>query len=196
MFENIKSDLLMHCNIAKGKPSLRNRCRAALISFGFHATVIYRFGRWSDIVFAGRTLAFIRYFFLAIHYCLYRLVTKMYGIDIDRRAVIGKGLYIGHLAGIAIGPCELGEFCAIHQHVKIGSANSTESGELPYIGSRVWIGPHARITGNVTVGDNSTVSAGSMVIKDVSPSNLVAGAPARVLCPLYDNRLLLPKAAS
>lgn len=191
MFDNIKSDLLRHCSMCKMKPSFRNRCHVVLISFGFHATVIYRFGRWSDIAFTIRTRAFIRYFLLAIHYCLYRLIVKMYGIDIDRRAIIGKGLYICHLAGIKIGPCKMGEFCSLFQHVKIGSTNIIKGGEFPQIGSRVWIGPHARITGNITVGDNCTISAGTVVIKDVSPNNLVVGVPGRAVSTLYDNSFLL-----
>ncbi|WP_428443885.1 hypothetical protein [Photobacterium sagamiensis] len=90
-----------------------------------------------------------------------------------------------------MGPYEIGEFCSVHQHVKIRTDNTVESGEFPHIGSCVWIGPHARIIGNVTVGDNSTVSAGSLVIKDVSPSNLVVGTPARIISTRYDNRSIL-----
>lgn len=164
---------------------------SALISMGFQAIAVYRFGRWSDITFAGRKLAFIRYFFLAIHYVLYRVVTKMYGIDIDRRAIIGKGLHIRHFAGIKITPCKIGEFCTMHQHVKIGSANIIERAEFPHIGSHVWIGAHARITGNVTVGNNSTVAAGAIVTGNVNPNNLVTGDPARVVSTSYDNRVLL-----
>lgn len=188
MFENIKSDYPRYCSTKRKKPSVINIFIVALRSMGFQATVIYRFGRWSSIVFADSKLIFIRYFFLALHYCLYRLVTKMYGIDIDRRAVIGKGLFIPHLGGVKIGPCEIGEFCAIFQHVKINSNNSIENGEFPHIGSYVWIGSHTRIIGNVTVGDNSTISAGSLVIKDVSPNNLVVGVPARVISTQYKNR--------
>ena len=191
MFENIKSDILRYCDYTKKKPTLINRCRIALGCMGCQATVIYRFGRWINIVFASRTLTCIRYFFLAIHYCLYRLIVKMYGIDIDRRAIIGKGLFIAHFAGIKIGPCKMGEFCSIYQHVKIYSTNIIKGGEFPCIGSRVWIGPHARITGNIAVGDNCTVSAGTIVTEDVSPSNLVVGVPARVVSTLYDNGFLL-----
>ena len=191
MFENIKSDLDRYCDMTKRKATLINRCRIALGCMGFQATAIYRFGRWNDSVFANRKLAFIRYFFLAIHYCLYRLIIKMYDIDIDRRAVIGKSLFISHFAGIKIGPCEMGDFCSVYQHVKIGPANAIKKGECPHIGSRVWIGPHARVTGNITLGNNSTVSACTLVIKDVSPNNLVAGNPTRLLSTSYDNYYLL-----
>lgn len=177
MFENIKPDLLRNCHILYGKPSLLNLSLVILKSMGFQAVAIYRFGRWSNRLFAGRILIFIRYFFLTIHYCLSRMIVKMYGINIDPKAVIGKGLYIAHFSGIEIGPCEMGEFCSIHQHVKIGSTRIVAKDKCPQIGSYVWVGSHARITGNVIIGDNSTVLAGTHVIKDISPSNLVAKMP-------------------
>ncbi len=191
MFENIKSDLFRDCHITYRQISLIKMFLIVFKSMGFHAIVVYRFGRWSNTVFAGSILAFIQYFFFALHYCFSRIIVKMYGIDIDRRAVIGKGLYIGHFAGIEIGPCEIGEFCSIHQHVKIGKTSISKKEKIPHIGSFVWIGPHAKITGNVNVEEYSTVSAGSFVINNISPYNLVAGAPARVISTLYDNRSLL-----
>ena len=191
MFDNLKSDLFRCCNDDYKKASFLTLCRTGFNSMGFQAIVVYRFGRWSEVRFAGPKLAVFRYFFLAFYYVMYHIITKMYGIDIDRRAIIGKGLRIRHFAGIKINPCEIGEFCIIHQHVKIGSTNTIDSSEFPRIGSRVWIGAHARITGNVTVGDNSTISAGAIVTEDVNCANLVTGNPARVVSTLYDNRALL-----
>jgi serine O-acetyltransferase len=191
MFENIKSDLLRNCHIVYGKPSFINKCRVVLNSMGFHAVIVYRLGRWSYTKFNGKPFFLFRYLFLAIHYCLSRLIVKMYGIEIDRQAVIGKGLYIGHFSGITVSPCEIGECCSIHQHVKIGAATNLSNGEFPHIGSCVWIGPHARITGNITIGDNSTISAGAIVTEDINANNLVAGEPARVISTVYNNHLLL-----
>ena len=45
----------------------------------------------------------------------------------------------------------------------------------------VWIGAGATIIGGVTVGENSVVAAGSVVTKNVPPSTLVGGNPARVI---------------
>ncbi|MCW8995147.1 MAG: hypothetical protein OQK77_04960 [Psychromonas sp.] len=191
MFENIKSDLLRNCHIVYGEPSFINKCRVILNSMGFHAIAVYRLGKWSDIIFAANMLAFLRQFFLAIHYLLHKLIVKLYGIDIDHRAVIGKGLYIGHFSGIKIGPCEIGESCSIHQHVKIDAINHIENGKYPHIGSYVWIGPHAKIIGDINIGNNSTISAGAIVTGDINANNLVAGEPARVISTEYDNQLLL-----
>ncbi|MFT7053057.1 MAG: serine O-acetyltransferase [Psychromonas sp.] len=112
-------------------------------------------------------------------------------MDVQPFFSIGRGLYIGHLGGIEIAACEVGEFCSIHQHVKIGWANVTENEKYPRIGSYVWIGPHAKIIGNVTIGDSCTISAGTVVLNDINSCNLVAGNPARIASTVYDNRSLL-----
>ena len=49
------------------------------------------------------------------------------------------------------------------------------------IGKNVWIGSHVTVLAGVTVGDNSVIAAGAVVTKDVPPSVVVAGVPARVI---------------
>lgn len=54
------------------------------------------------------------------------------------------------------------------------------------IGRNVWVGAHATILRNVTIGDGAVVAAGAVVTKDVPPNTVVAGVPARVvktICP-------------
>lgn len=43
------------------------------------------------------------------------------------------------------------------------------------------IGSGATILGNVTIGENAIVGAGSVVIKDVPANTIVAGNPARII---------------
>jgi len=45
----------------------------------------------------------------------------------------------------------------------------------------VWIGASATILPGVTVGENSVVAAGALVNKDVPPTTVVAGIPAKVI---------------
>ena len=60
--------------------------------------------------------------------------------------------------------------------------NPQDNGEgAVSIGNNVFIGVNSVILGNVTIGDNSIIGAGSVVTKDVPPSVVVAGNPARVL---------------
>lgn len=152
------------------------------ISRGFRAVAIYRLGRWTDSGPANPALSALKRALLPAYACCAFLVAKAYGIQIDRRAVIGKGLFVGHFAGIVIGRCRLGENCSVHQHVQIEDAQ---------IGDNVWIGAHARIVGPVRIGSNVTIAAGAVVTQNVPDGCLVAGAPARVVNPRYDNSSLL-----
>ena len=56
-----------------------------------------------------------------------------------------------------------------------------ESASPIRIGSNVWIGGGAIILPGVTIGDNSVVGAGSIVVRDVPPANVVVGNPARII---------------
>lgn len=50
----------------------------------------------------------------------------------------------------------------------------------------VWIAAGVTIIGGVTVGENSVVAAGAVVIKDVPANTLVGGNPARVIRAIGD----------
>lgn len=49
------------------------------------------------------------------------------------------------------------------------------------IGNDVWIGGSCTILPGVTIGDNSIIAAGSVVIKDVPSNVIMAGNPAKKL---------------
>lgn len=49
------------------------------------------------------------------------------------------------------------------------------------IGRNVWIGGRSVILPGVTIGDNSTIGAGSVVTRDVPAGTLVAGNPAKII---------------
>lgn len=92
---------------------------------------------------------------------------------------IGPGLYIGHTGGIWINPgAQLGTNVNIGQGVVIGAAGGTRA---PILGDRVWVGPHAVITGPVKVGDEAVVGANSLVVVDVPNKAVVVGVPAKIL---------------
>ena len=51
----------------------------------------------------------------------------------------------------------------------------------PTIGNNVIIGSGAKILGPFTVGDNSKIGSGSVVVKEVQPNSVVVGVPGRVI---------------
>jgi acetyltransferase-like isoleucine patch superfamily enzyme len=63
----------------------------------------------------------------------------------------------------------------------------TTIGKPIVIEKNVWIAAGAIIIGGVTVGENSVVAAGSVVTKDIPPSTLVGGNPAKVIRPINGN---------
>ena len=49
------------------------------------------------------------------------------------------------------------------------------------IEKNVWIGMNSVILKGVTIGDNSIIGAGSVVVKDVPKNTIAAGNPAKVI---------------
>jgi serine O-acetyltransferase len=169
----------------------KSRFMTAVGAHGFHATVVYRLGRWIDTHLGSPWLLPTRGLLQGVCELLRYAVGRAYGIHIDRRALVGKGLYIGHFGGVVVGRCRLGEQCSIHQHVRLEEALAGDPDSGPWIGHNVWIGAHAVIMGPVVVGDNATVAAGARVLDDVRSGCLVAGNPARHTIIDYDNAALL-----
>lgn len=74
----------------------------------------------------------------------------------------------------------IGEWCDIHQGVNIGQ--DIEKGSVPKIGNNVYIGPGAKLFGNIVIGDNTMIGAGAVVNKSFPEGNCrIAGVPARVI---------------
>ena len=105
------------------------------------------------------------------------------GFDIPLRTSIGKGARIFHGNGLVINAdVEVGDYCTLRHSTTIGNVidkNGVDS-KSPIIGNNCELGAHVIILGNVHIGDNVTIGAGSIVLKDV-PSNSVAyGNPLKI----------------
>jgi acyl-[acyl carrier protein]--UDP-N-acetylglucosamine O-acyltransferase len=86
------------------------------------------------------------------------------GISIPVRCQIGGGLQMPHTNGIVINVgAKIGCNCDIYQQVTIGEMK----GGLPTIGNNVFIGPGAKILGDVKIGDGACIGANALVISDV-----------------------------
>lgn len=71
----------------------------------------------------------------------------------------------------------IGKNCLIGPNVVIGGRSKIK--KVPTIGDNVYIGSFAIIIGDVKIGNNSIIGAGSVVTKNVPPSSVVKGNPAR-----------------
>lgn len=90
---------------------------------------------------------------------------------------IGGGIYIQHGFSTIIAAKETGENFHVNQQVTIGYNGQ----EAPIIKNNVMVTVGAIVIGNVTIGDNATIGAGAVVIKDVPENTVVAGVPAKVV---------------
>ena len=184
MFESIRLDASRYFSIDGWEnPSFVGRVFVLFFSYGFHAMVVYRFGKYIN-VFRAKLFYLPLYWVLTPFYSLfYWLSKKMYGIDICRDAEIGKGFYVGHFGGIKVSRCTIGEFCNIHQLTQIEPD--------VVIGDFVWIGAHATVAERVCIEDHATVTVAARVDSPVASYCLVAGAPARTIKINFDNSVMM-----
>jgi serine acetyltransferase len=91
---------------------------------------------------------------------------------------IGAGFALGHGQASVIWAASIGEDCTIYQHCTIGLKDGQWSSP-PVLGDRVWVWPGGKVIG-VTLGDDSTVGAGAVVLHDVPANRTAVGIPARL----------------
>lgn len=94
---------------------------------------------------------------------------------------IGSGLVIQHGASTRIGVEKMGNNCQVWQNVTIGKRRSGKNEPRPTIGNNVKICCNSVVLGGITIGDNVTIGASTVVIKDVPANCTVVGNPARIV---------------
>jgi serine O-acetyltransferase len=121
-----------------------------------------------------------KHYFLARWYSQ-RTVRKT-GIEIHPGATIGKGLFIDHGYGVVIGETAIvGDNVTLYQGVTLGGTGKEHGKRHPTIGNNVMVSAGAKIIGSFTVGENSKIGAGSVVLSEVPPNSTVVGVPGRVV---------------
>jgi serine O-acetyltransferase len=110
---------------------------------------------------------------------LVRLIT---GIEIHPCAQIGRRLFIDHGMGVVFGEtCIVGDDVTIYQGVTLGGTGKEKGKRHPTVGNGVTIGSGAKLLGNITIGDNCRVGAGSVVLRDVPDNSTVVGVPGHIV---------------
>jgi len=118
------------------------------------------------------------------------------GIEIHPGARIGNGLFIDHGMGIVIGEtAEIGDNCHLYQGVTLGGTSTKKEKRHPTLMDNVQVGAGAKLIGAITVGENASIGAGSVVVTNVPPNATVVGVPGHIVAyrdPGSDTVLHLP----
>ena len=113
------------------------------------------------------------------------------GIEIHPGAKIGKGFFIDHGNGVIIGETTvIGDNVTLYQGVTLGGTGKEHGKRHPTVGNNVMISAGPKVLGSFTIGDNSKIGAGSVVLSEVPPGSTVVGVPGRVV---KRNHMSLPQ---
>jgi serine O-acetyltransferase len=142
-----------------------------LLYSGFHAIVVHRF-----------THVLYRLKIPLIPRLLSQLARFFTGVEIHPGATIGPAFFIDHGMGVVIGETtEIGENVTLYQGVTLGGTGIERGKRHPTLGAHVVVGAGAKILGNIRIGDNVKVGAGSVVVHPVPDNCTVVGVPAEIV---------------
>lgn len=119
------------------------------------------------------------------HYFLARWISqraaRKTGIEIHPGAQIGKGLFIDHGNGVIIGETAIiGDNVTLYQGVTLGGTGKETGKRHPTLRDNVMVSAGAKVIGSFTIGENSKIGAGSVVLEEVPPNCTVVGVPGRI----------------
>lgn len=140
------------------------------------ALLLLRVSTWSQ-----RADRFTRILLLPVRVLYQLLVVWVFGIDIAIGTSLGPGLRIMHGYGLVIHrAAHIGKDCTLRQNVTIGIRNTGDV-LAPTLRDGVDVGSGAQILGGITLGENSKVGAGAIVLADIPAGGVAVGNPARLL---------------
>ena len=104
------------------------------------------------------------------------------GFEIHPGAVIGKGFFIDHGSGVIIGETTIiGDNVTLYQGVTLGGTGKETGKRHPTLCDNVMVSAGAKVIGSFTIGENSKIGAGSVVLEEVPPNCTVVGVPGRIV---------------
>jgi len=157
--------------IKREDPAAKSTLEILLCYPGLHAVLFHKVSHW--LYRRGR-------------FVIARLVSHvarfLTGIEIHPGAKIGERLFIDHGLGVVIGEtAEIGDDVLLYQGVTLGGTGNQRGKRHPTLGNRVVVGTGASVLGNIKLGDDVKVGAGSVVVHSVPESATVVGIPGRVV---------------
>lgn len=168
IFKRMREDMDV---VFEQDPAARTYLEVFLTYSGLHAIWNHRIAHFlykRKLFFIARAISQISRFFT--------------GIEIHPGAVIGRRFFIDHGMGVVIGEtCEIGDNVTIYQGVTLGGTGHEKGKRHPTIKDNALIATGAKVLGSITIGENSNVGGGSVVLKDVPDNATVVGIPGRVV---------------
>ncbi len=142
-----------------------------LLTDGTSCMILYRIARF----FRKIHLGVLSWLFLEINKFLN-------GCVIGRNAEFAEGLVIMHSHGVVInGGVRGGKNVVIESGVVIGAAHHGLPVKVPLLGDNIFIGTGAKILGGIKIGNNVTIGANAVVVKDAPDGATIVGIPGRVI---------------
>ncbi|HWH55992.1 MAG TPA: serine O-acetyltransferase [Terriglobales bacterium] len=167
-FQRMRDDISW---ILQNDPAAKSALEVVLCYSGLHALWFYRLDHWlwtHGIRLIARFLS--------------QFARWMTGIEIHPGAQIGARLFIDHGMGVVVGETTIiGDEVTIYQGVTLGGTGKEQGKRHPTIGNGVVIGAGARVLGNIEIGHNSRIGAGSVVLRSIPDDSTVVGVPGHII---------------
>ena len=168
MLSLIREDV---ATVMEHDPAAKSRLEVFLCYSGLHAVWFYRINHW----------LWNQHFFL-LGRLLSQFARFLTGVEIHPGAQIGRRLFIDHGVGVVIGATAIvGDDVTLYQGVTLGGTGKEHGKRHPTIEDNVVVGGGAKILGNITVGRNCRIGAGSVVLRNVPEDSTVVGVPGHII---------------
>ena len=168
VFSQIKEDIK---TIYEKDPAAENLLEVLLCYPGLHALIMHRIAHklnYWKIPLIPRIISNISRFFT--------------GIEIHPSARIGRRFFIDHGMGVVIGATTIiGDDVLLYQGVTLGGTGNEHGKRHPTLGNNIVVGSGAKVLGNIEIGSNSRIGAGSVVVDSVPENSTVVGIPGRIV---------------
>jgi serine O-acetyltransferase len=168
MLSLIREDV---ATVMEHDPAAKSRLEVFLCYSGLHAVWLYRINHW----------LWNQHFFL-LGRLLSQFARFLTGVEIHPGAKIGRRLFIDHALGVVIGETAIvGDDVTLYQGVTLGGTGKEHGKRHPTLEDGVVAGSGAKILGNITVGKNCRIGAGSVVLRSVPEDSTVVGVPGHII---------------
>jgi len=168
LFSLIREDVT---NVMDHDPAAKSRLEVFLCYSGLHAVWFYRMNHW---LWSHKLCLLARW--------LSQMARWLTGIEIHPAARIGRRLFIDHGMGVVIGETSIvGDDVTLYQGVTLGGTGKEGSKRHPTLEDSVVVGSGAKILGNILIGKNCRIGAGSVVLRNVPEDSTVVGVPGHIV---------------